>query len=47
VEKQIPSVWVHDKAAQEIAAQIEQQRDLQLNALKQFDASLKALVASS
>ena len=47
VEKQIPAVWVHDKAAHEIAAQIEQQRDLQLNALKQFDASLKALVASS
>lgn len=47
VEKQISSVWVHDKAAHEIAAQIEQQRDLQLNALKQFDASLKALVASS
>lgn len=44
VEKQLPSVWVHDKAAPEIAAQIEQQRDLQLTALKQFDASLKALV---
>ncbi|POF41560.1 ATPase [Pseudomonas laurylsulfativorans] len=46
VEKQLPSVWVHDKAAPEIAAQIEQQRDLQLTALKQFDASLKALVSA-
>lgn len=47
VEKQLPSVWVHDQAAPQIAAQINQQRDLQLNALKQFDVSLKALVASS
>lgn len=47
VEKQLPSVWVHDKAAPQIAAQIEQQRDLQLTALKQFDASLKALVTAS
>ncbi|KPU54688.1 hypothetical protein AN403_1271 [Pseudomonas fluorescens] len=46
VEKQLPSVWVHGKAAPEIAAQIEQQRDLQLTALKQFDASLKALVTA-
>ncbi|CAI8938729.1 ATPase [Pseudomonas sp. IT-P291] len=46
VEKQLPSVWVHDKTAPEIAAQIEQQRDLQLTALKQFDASLKALVTA-
>jgi len=46
VAKQLPSVWVHDKAAPEIAAQIEQQRDLQLNALKQFDASLQALVTA-
>ena len=44
VHKQVPSVWVHDKAAPEIAAQIEQQRDVQLDALKQFDVSLKALV---
>ncbi|MGB3122988.1 MAG: ATPase [Pseudomonas sp.] len=44
VRKQVASVWVHDKAAPEIAAQIEQQRDVQLDALKQFDASLKALV---
>ncbi|MBN2977480.1 ATPase [Pseudomonas lactucae] len=44
VHKQVPSVWVRDKAAPEIAAQIEQQRDVQLDALKQFDASLKALV---
>jgi predicted glutamine amidotransferase len=47
VEKQLPSVWVHNQAAPVIAAQIDKQRDLQLNALKQFDVSLKALVASS
>ncbi|MDP9656589.1 UNVERIFIED_ORG: hypothetical protein J2W87_004534 [Pseudomonas putida] len=46
VEKQLPSVWVHDKTAPEIAAQIEQQRDLQLTALKHFDASLSALVSA-
>jgi len=44
--QQMPSVWVHGKAAPEIAAQIDQQTDLQVNALKQFDASLKALVKS-
>lgn len=44
--QQMPSVWVHGKAAPEIAAQIDQQTQLQLNALKQFDASLKALVTS-
>ena len=44
VHKKVPSVWVHDKAAPEIAAQIGQQRDVQLDALKQFDRSLKALV---
>ncbi|WP_455827467.1 ATPase [Pseudomonas graminis] len=47
VHKQVPSVWVRDKAAPEIAAQIEQQRDVQLDALKQFDASLKALIRAS
>ncbi|WP_392889444.1 ATPase [Pseudomonas migulae] len=44
--QQMPSVWVHGKAAPEIAAQIDQQTTLQVNALKQFDASLKALVTS-
>ena len=44
--QQMPSVWVHGKAAPEIAAQIDQQTALQVNALKQFDASLKALVTS-
>ena len=44
--EQMPSVWVHGKAAPEIAAQIDQQTELQVNALKQFDASLKALVKS-
>ncbi|MBD8190142.1 ATPase [Pseudomonas fluorescens] len=47
VHRQVPSVWVRNKAAPEIAAQIEQQRDVQLDALKQFDASLKALVRAS
>lgn len=45
-EQQMPSVWVHGKAAPEIAAQIDQQNVVQVNALKQFDASLKALVTS-
>lgn len=45
-ETQMPSVWVHGKAAPEIAAQIDQQTELQMKALKQFDASLKALVTS-
>ncbi len=44
--QQMPSVWVKGKAAPEIAAQIEQQTALQVNALKQFDTSLKALVTS-
>jgi hypothetical protein len=44
--QQMPSVWVQGKAAPEIAAQIEQQTALQVNALQQFDASLKALVTS-
>ncbi|KTC35244.1 MAG: ATPase [Pseudomonas sp.] len=42
--KDMPSVWVRGKAAPEIAAQIDQQTELQLDALKQFDVSLKALV---
>ncbi|WP_191485770.1 ATPase [Pseudomonas sp. FEN] len=46
-EKALPSIWVHGKAAPEIAAQINQQRELQVNALKQFDTSLNALVTSS
>lgn len=44
--QQMPSVWVHGKEAPEIAAQIDRQTELQVNALKQFDASLKALVTS-
>ncbi|MGW8466148.1 ATPase [Pseudomonas sp. CLCA07] len=44
--QQMPSVWVHGKAAPEIAAQIDQQTESQVSALKQFDASLKALVKS-
>jgi hypothetical protein len=46
-EQQMPSVWVQGKAAPEIAAQIDQQNAVQLNALKQFDASLKVLVTSA
>ncbi|MGE8068173.1 ATPase [Pseudomonas sp. NPDC089569] len=42
--EQMPSVWVHGKAAPQIAAQIDRQTELQIDALKQFDASLKALV---
>ncbi|TBN47351.1 ATPase [Pseudomonas sp. BGI-2] len=45
-EQQMPSVWVHGKAAPDIAAQIDRQNVVQVNALKQFDASLKALVTS-
>ncbi|MHC8320760.1 ATPase [Pseudomonas sp. GB2N2] len=44
--QQMPSVWVHGKAAPEIAAQIDEQTALQVSALKQFDASLKVLVTS-
>ena len=44
--QQMPSVWVQGKAAPEIAAQIDQQTELQVSALKQFDASLAALVSS-
>jgi hypothetical protein len=43
----MPSVWVHGKAAPQIAAQINQQTVLQVNALKQFDASLKTLVTGA
>ncbi|MOA63815.1 hypothetical protein D3C78_1896780 [compost metagenome] len=43
----MPSVWVHGKAAPQIAAQINQQTVLQVNALKQFDASLKSLVTGA
>jgi hypothetical protein len=43
--EQMPSVWVHGISAPQIAAQINQQTELQVNALKQFDASLKTLVA--
>jgi ABC-type Fe3+-hydroxamate transport system substrate-binding protein len=44
--KEMTAVWVRDKAAGEIAALIDQQRELQVNALKQFDASLKTLMTS-
>ncbi|NUT78850.1 ATPase [Pseudomonas sp. C1C7] len=44
--QQMPSVWIKGKAAPQIAAQINQQTELQVNALKQFDASLKVLMTS-
>ncbi|MGH8385259.1 MAG: ATPase [Pseudomonas sp.] len=44
--QQMPSVWVHGKAAPQIAAQIDQQTELQVNALKQFDVSFKALMTA-
>jgi hypothetical protein len=44
--EQLPSVWVHDKTAAEIASQVDQQRVLQVNALKRFDASLNSLLIS-
>jgi hypothetical protein len=44
--QQMPSVWVHGKAAPQIAAQIDKQTELQVIALKQFDTSLKALVTA-
>ena len=44
--EQMPSVWVHGKSAPQIAAQINQQTQLQVNALIQFDASLKTLVTA-
>lgn len=43
--EQLSAVWVHDKTAPQIAAQIDRQRQLQVDALKQFDGSLRALVA--
>ncbi|WP_311970713.1 ATPase [Pseudomonas baltica] len=44
--KQMSAVWVHDKSAEQIAAQIDQQRQLQVNALQQFDGSLQALIGA-
>ena len=42
--QQLPAIWVHDTSAPEIAAQINRQRALQVDALKQFDGSLRALL---
>jgi len=39
------AVWTHTKRAPEIAAQVNAQRQVQINALQRFDASLKAMVA--
>ena len=43
--QQLGAVWVHNKGAAEIAAQIDRQRELQVQALQQFDGSLQSLVA--
>ncbi len=45
--KNMSPVWTHTKRAPEIAEQVNAQRQVQLNALQRFDASLKALVASA
>lgn len=42
--EQLPAVWVHGKSAEQVAAQIDQQRQLQLDALNRFDGSLHALL---
>ncbi|WP_342652750.1 ATPase [Pseudomonas sp. F3-2] len=37
-------IWAHTKRAPEIAEQINQQREVQINALQKFDASLESLI---
>jgi hypothetical protein len=37
-------IWSHTKRAPEIAADINQQRQVQINALQKFDASLDSLI---
>lgn len=44
--KKLSSIWVHGKAPAEIAAQVDQQRTLQLDALNRFNTSLKGLVSA-
>lgn len=42
--KSMSPIWAHTKRAPEIAAEINQQRDVQVNALQKFDASLESLI---
>jgi len=44
--KSLSPIWAHTKRAPEIAADIDQQRAVQINALQQFDASLESLIKS-
>ncbi|MFJ3487883.1 ATPase [Pseudomonas sp. NPDC090202] len=42
--KSMSPIWAHTKRAPEIAAEINRQRDVQVNALEKFDASLQTLI---
>jgi hypothetical protein len=42
--KSMSPIWAHTKRAPEIAADINQQRQVQINALQKFDASLESLI---
>ena len=42
--KSMSPIWSHTKRAPEIAADINQQRQVQINALQKFDASLESLI---
>ena len=42
----LTSAWLKGKAAEQIAAQIDRQRGVQLDALNQFDASLESLLGA-
>ncbi|MFK3795908.1 MULTISPECIES: ATPase [unclassified Pseudomonas] len=42
--KSMSPIWAHTKRAPEIAAQINEQRAVQVNALQKFDTSLEALI---
>jgi hypothetical protein len=42
--KAMSPIWAHTKRAPEIAAEINQQREVQVNALQKFDLSLESLI---
>jgi hypothetical protein len=44
--KSMSPIWAHTKRAPEIASQINEQRNVQINALRKFDASLESLIKS-
>lgn len=44
--KDLSPIWAHTKRAPEIAADINEQRAIQINALQKFDASLEWLIKS-